>query len=101
MDTIILMICKLGGHCGICGAWIPNIVVEKYWAIGVCDNCRSGKINVKTYKGGVEMFRHNEVCENCTFWQNGYCEENSSFTKSFKSACWSFVRKKRKRIKNF
>jgi len=29
----------IGGHCGCCGHWIPDIITPKDWAIGVCKNC--------------------------------------------------------------
>ena len=30
---------QIGGHCGCCGAWIPNEIFPSYWAIGVCKKC--------------------------------------------------------------
>ena len=30
---------QIGGHCGLCGTWIPDEIFPNYWAIGVCDKC--------------------------------------------------------------
>lgn len=30
---------QIGGHCGCCGAWVANCIVEKVWAVTLCDNC--------------------------------------------------------------
>ena len=30
---------KIGGHCGCCGAWIPNEILPKDWAWGLCEKC--------------------------------------------------------------
>jgi len=30
---------KVGGHCGLCGDWIPDQVFAKYWRWGICDKC--------------------------------------------------------------
>ena len=27
---------QVGGHCGLCGRWIPNAIVYHYWAWTVC-----------------------------------------------------------------
>jgi len=29
---------QVGGHCGLCGKWIPNEIYPKYWAWGVCED---------------------------------------------------------------
>ena len=29
----------IGGHCGLCGAWISDQVFPKWWRWGVCDKC--------------------------------------------------------------
>lgn len=34
---------QVGGHCGICGKWIPNELFERWWAWGICDKCRKGE----------------------------------------------------------
>ena len=31
---------QIGAHCGCCGKWIPNIIIEKDWSWDLCDNCR-------------------------------------------------------------
>lgn len=28
---------QAGGHCGLCGAWMPNVVVPKDWPWDMCD----------------------------------------------------------------
>lgn len=28
---------QAGGHCGLCGAWMPNAVVPKEWTWDMCD----------------------------------------------------------------
>ena len=30
---------QAGGHCGCCGAPMPNIIFDKRWAWGLCDKC--------------------------------------------------------------
>lgn len=30
---------QIGGHCGLCGNWISNTIVDKLWAVDMCDNC--------------------------------------------------------------
>ena len=34
----------VGGHCGLCGKWVDNAIVDKDWEITVCEECGS-----KTY----------------------------------------------------
>jgi len=31
---------QCGGHCGCCGKWIPNEILAKEWAWGICEECR-------------------------------------------------------------
>lgn len=33
----------VGGHCGLCGAWMPDAVVEEAWRWGMCDKCAKAK----------------------------------------------------------
>ena len=33
----------IGGHCGICGKWIPDEIFDKYWRWGICIKCKEGK----------------------------------------------------------
>ena len=28
----------VGGHCGLCGKWIPDAIVDKYWTWTLCDD---------------------------------------------------------------
>jgi len=30
---------QVGGHCGLCGKWVQDIVLPKVWAITVCEKC--------------------------------------------------------------
>lgn len=32
---------QVGGHCGCCGAWVPDKILPKYWAITLCEECLS------------------------------------------------------------
>ena len=34
---------KIGGHCGLCGKWIPDEIFEKWWAWDMCKECRNVK----------------------------------------------------------
>lgn len=29
----------IGGHCGLCGRWIPDEIFDKMWRWGICDKC--------------------------------------------------------------
>ena len=29
----------VGGHCGLCGAWIDKAIVERGWEWSMCDKC--------------------------------------------------------------
>ena len=29
----------VGGHCGMCGEWIPDQIFEIWWRWGACDKC--------------------------------------------------------------
>jgi hypothetical protein len=31
---------RIGGHCGICGRWVKECIVEKEWAITICEQCK-------------------------------------------------------------
>ena len=30
---------QAGGHCGCCGAWVPDEILPKQWAITLCEEC--------------------------------------------------------------
>lgn len=30
---------SVGAHCGCCGKWVDNDIVEKNWKITICDKC--------------------------------------------------------------
>jgi len=29
----------IGGHCGLCGKWIPDQIFPKEWSWGICNEC--------------------------------------------------------------
>jgi hypothetical protein len=31
----------IGGHCGCCGKWVPDHIVETDWPVTLCDGCIS------------------------------------------------------------
>lgn len=33
---------QCGGHCGLCGSWVPNEVLPKAWAWTLCEKCERG-----------------------------------------------------------
>jgi hypothetical protein len=36
---------QTGGWCGCCGAWLPDIIVPKWWPYSICTNgCPDDKI---------------------------------------------------------
>ena len=42
-EWIINFICTeivIGGHCGLCGSWVSDILVPRFWPYTVCENCR-------------------------------------------------------------
>lgn len=32
----------VGGHCGLCGKWCGEVIVEEGWRHTVCDECKRG-----------------------------------------------------------
>lgn len=41
-NWIINLICSkiaIGGHCGLCGKWIPDVLLPRYYSWSVCDEC--------------------------------------------------------------
>lgn len=34
---------QIGGHCGLCGKWVPNVLVERDWSWTLCDECAKAK----------------------------------------------------------
>jgi hypothetical protein len=32
---------QVGGHCGLCGSWMPNTITPKDWSWDVCDKHKS------------------------------------------------------------
>ena len=30
---------QVGGWCGLCGKWLPDIIVPKWWPYSVCKDC--------------------------------------------------------------
>ena len=37
---------RVGGHCGICGKWIPDKIFNKYNTWGVCEKCETNSIDM-------------------------------------------------------
>ena len=35
---------QIGGHCGLCGAWMPDVIVLKDWAWDTCDDHISDEV---------------------------------------------------------
>lgn len=31
----------IGGHCGLCGKWVDNVIVDKDWKVTICEECGS------------------------------------------------------------
>lgn len=45
-NYIITWICcnvVIGGHCGLCGRWVPDCLVSYWWRVTICDRCIGGK----------------------------------------------------------
>ena len=34
---------QIGGHCGLCGKWVPDVIVERRWSWTICPKCASQK----------------------------------------------------------
>ena len=32
---------KIGGHCGLCGKWIPDQIFPEAWSWGICNECEA------------------------------------------------------------
>ena len=30
---------QVGGNCGCCGKWVPDMIVPTYWTWCLCDSC--------------------------------------------------------------
>jgi len=30
---------QIGGHCGCCGKWVPDILIDNSWPWTICDEC--------------------------------------------------------------
>lgn len=37
---------QIGGHCGCCGKWVPDVILPKIWAITLCERC-SNRSSIK------------------------------------------------------
>jgi hypothetical protein len=37
----------VGGHCGCCGKWVGNAIVDKDWRWTLCDRCAGDKREAK------------------------------------------------------
>lgn len=38
---VVLTELTIGGHCGCCGKWVPDHIVEAGWCVTLCDDCIS------------------------------------------------------------
>jgi len=34
---------QIGGHCGICGKWVPNELVDRRYPWTLCEECKEVK----------------------------------------------------------
>jgi len=32
---------QVGGHCGICGKWVSDVLVERSWSWTLCEVCKN------------------------------------------------------------
>lgn len=32
----------IGGHCGLCGKWVPDCLVPCWWRVTICNSCGNG-----------------------------------------------------------
>jgi len=42
VSWIVYWICHhiaIGGHCGLCGKWVPNELLPAWWRVTICDDC--------------------------------------------------------------
>lgn len=39
---------RIGGHCGLCGAWVAHVIVEKSWAVTNCRACTQEAVQAHT-----------------------------------------------------
>lgn len=55
IENIVLQRIQIGGHCGLCGNWIPNELYPRYWAIGICGEC------LDEYEGHEELIDTSKI----------------------------------------
>ena len=36
---VVIQELQIGGHCGLCGKWVPDVLVHRYWAVTICCQC--------------------------------------------------------------
>lgn len=41
--TLVSNRVAIGGHCGLCGKWVKDVLVPVYWRITICEDCSKGK----------------------------------------------------------
>lgn len=58
---------EAGGHCGLCGKWVPHALVSTDWAWTLCDNCYTTETCAH---GGLLS----EPCGTC-LWHTGDSED--------------------------
>jgi hypothetical protein len=48
---------QIGGHCGLCGHWIPDEIFPIFWAWGICKKCETSKNpEVKIFKSIISSY---------------------------------------------
>jgi len=67
----LILYLQVGGHCGLCGKWVPDVIVERGWSWTLCDKCAKGGDCLETEK--VKIFCHS--CEG-----DGYVIEHEYLT---------------------
>ena len=41
--TWICLNVVIGGHCGLCGKWVSDCLVPRWWRITICADCIEGR----------------------------------------------------------
>lgn len=52
---LIISEIQIGGNCGLCGAWIPDVLVERAWPWAVCKDGCPDEPNTKCPECGNEL----------------------------------------------
>lgn len=43
LAAYLILELQIGGHCGCCGKWVPDALVERRWSWTLCEKCAKGK----------------------------------------------------------